>query len=124
MSKVKQNLGHHGEQIAADYLVTKGYIILQRNYRAKSQGEVHIICIHPHRKTVVFVEVKTIIGKAFKKPEEAITKAKLNRLKKMVGHYYKSFPETKTSSQIDAVAVILTKSQDVNSLEHFENITL
>ena len=124
MSKVKQNLGNHGEQIAADYLVTKGYIILQRNYRAKNQGEVPIICIHPHRKTVVFVEVRTIIGKAFKKPEEAITKTKLNKLKKMIGHYYNSLPQTKTSSQIDAVAVILTKSQDVDSLEHFENITL
>lgn len=124
MSLDTKNLGTHGEEIAADYLVNKGYLILQRNYRAKSHGEVDIICIHPHRKTVVFVEVKTKIGEAVERPEEAITKAKLSELKKMVDYYYTSFPETKTQPQIDAVAVILTKSKDVDSLEHFENISL
>ena len=47
--------GTQGETLAADYLQTKGYVILKRNFRSM-RGEVDIIC--ERAGTVVFVEVK------------------------------------------------------------------
>lgn len=118
------NLGRLGETITADFLVSKNYTILQRNYRAKQYGEVDIICIHPNKRLLVFVEVKTRMTDEFGRPEEAVTKGKLHELKKMVDYYFNQNPQTMLSPQIDAVAVLLNPDKSVKTLEHFENITL
>jgi putative endonuclease len=49
--------GQYGEDRAADYLESHGFVILTRNWRTKT-GEIDIIaCI---KDTLVFVEVKTL----------------------------------------------------------------
>ena len=52
----RQAFGKAGEQLAAHYLKKKGYKILERNYTCPV-GEIDII--GRHKKTIVFVEVKT-----------------------------------------------------------------
>lgn len=56
MTQKRLNFGRAGEDAAAAFLKKKGYRILERNYRARV-GEVDIIA--EHKKTVVFVEVKS-----------------------------------------------------------------
>lgn len=119
-----KKIGRLGEEIASNYLQSKGYKILKRNFRAKQYGEVDIIAKHSLRDSLVFVEVKTRQSVEFGRPEEAITKSKLSELKKMVAYYYNSFPQTKLSPQVDAVAIILNPDETVSSIAHFENITL
>ncbi|KKU89816.1 MAG: hypothetical protein UY21_C0029G0004 [Microgenomates group bacterium GW2011_GWA1_48_10] len=119
-----KKIGALGEQIATDFLSTKGYKLIQKNFRAKQYGEVDIICLHPDKKHLIFVEVKTRLSDEFGRPEEAITPNKLHELKKMVDYYYNQFPQTKLSPQIDAIAIMLKSDQSVDSLMHFENITL
>ncbi|MFA7566488.1 MAG: YraN family protein [Alkalispirochaeta sp.] len=50
-----RSFGADGEERAAEFLRTKGYQILKRNFRSK-RGEVDIIC--EAAETVVYVEVK------------------------------------------------------------------
>ena len=50
------DLGKRGEEIAADYLISKGHAILARNYRCE-KSEVDIISVIGG--TIVFTEVKT-----------------------------------------------------------------
>ena len=38
-------LGQEGERLAADYLVTKGYRIVERNYRYH-RNEIDIVALH------------------------------------------------------------------------------
>lgn len=54
----RKRLGKHGEKIAVDALKTKGWSILERNWRDGRKAEIDIICRDP-AKTYVFVEVKT-----------------------------------------------------------------
>lgn len=57
----KQLFGAWGEEQAARFLSTKGYDIVDRNFRAKG-GEIDIIAWHTKErwgKTLCFVEVKT-----------------------------------------------------------------
>lgn len=49
--------GINGENQACDYLLEKGYKIIERNWRTKS-GEIDIIA--SKEGTLVFVEVKTL----------------------------------------------------------------
>ena len=54
--KNKQLLGKSGEEIAANYLLKKGYNILFRNYHSQF-GEIDIIALD--KDTLAFIEVKT-----------------------------------------------------------------
>ncbi|UFS60986.1 YraN family protein [Subtercola endophyticus] len=78
--KAKDELGRRGEQLAVDHLVGAGYTIVQRNWRC-TQGEIDIVA--ERRGVVVFVEVKTRSGLRYGHPFEAITVAKLARLKRL-----------------------------------------
>lgn len=54
--KNKQFVGKSGEEIAANYLLKKGYKILFRNYHSQF-GEIDIIALD--KDTLAFIEVKT-----------------------------------------------------------------
>lgn len=51
-----KKLGNHGEDLVAQWLVSQGFTLLERNYRIQ-QGEIDIIA--KMRDTIAFVEVKT-----------------------------------------------------------------
>src|ERR1700691_2907309 len=53
----RKEAGKLGEQIAADFLIRKGFKILERNYR-KPWGEIDIIA--EKEGVIRFVEVKTL----------------------------------------------------------------
>lgn len=56
MSRKRLYLGKRGEDIAAEYLLSKGFHLVARNFRQK-RGEIDIIC--KDGDTYVFVEVNT-----------------------------------------------------------------
>jgi putative endonuclease len=70
-------LGGKGEDLAADYLVAKGYTILERNWRS---GHKEIDLIARNQDEVVFVEVKTRHSEFFGRPEESVTPRKMKLL--------------------------------------------
>jgi putative endonuclease len=69
----KMQTGADGEDAAADYLITKGYEILVRNYRYQ-RAEVDLIV--QKGNWLVFVEVKTRSNNDFGFPEEFVDKEK------------------------------------------------
>ena len=52
-----KSIGNNGENRAADYLVSKGFEIIERNWRT-NRGEIDIIAYK--NDVLVFVEVKTL----------------------------------------------------------------
>lgn len=69
MRRYNKNIGDFGENIAAEYLIGKGYEILEKNYHT-AVGEIDIIA--RSGKTVVFVEVKTRSSVKCGRPSEAV----------------------------------------------------
>jgi putative endonuclease len=55
--------GQQGEELAANFLIARGYRILERNFRCKG-GEVDIIARDPGDRSLVFTEVKARRGLA------------------------------------------------------------
>lgn len=74
-----KSIGGNGEDFAALILQTKGYEILERNYRTKL-GEIDIIAKKDN--VLHFVEVKTRTQKTYGYPAESVTEDKLNRIRK------------------------------------------
>lgn len=71
------DFGKLGEQLAEDFLITKGYAILYRNWR-HSRYEIDIVALKdsiPH-----FVEVKTRSSIHYGQPEESVNKKKIRSL--------------------------------------------
>lgn len=74
---IQQIRGEKGEEIAANYLRNSGYIVVERNYRAK-KSEIDIIC--KKRETLVFVEVKARTSLKFGNPETFVTEYKAAKI--------------------------------------------
>lgn len=72
-----RELGEQGEALAVSYLQTKGYRILERNFRIRS-GEIDIIAFD--KKSLVFVEVKTRRSQKFGAAAEAVHYQKRRRI--------------------------------------------
>jgi Holliday junction resolvase-like predicted endonuclease len=53
-----------------------------------------------------------------------VGQGKLHELRKMVDYYYQQYPQTRQSPQIDVVAIVLNGDETMQSMEHFENVTL
>ncbi len=73
-----QSLGYRGETYAAEYLIKKGYTILERNYAVK-QGEIDIIAQKGNE--IIFAEVKSRrVLSPDHLPQDAVTKKKQSRI--------------------------------------------
>jgi len=66
-------LGERGETIACDYLIQKGYKVVERNWRHR-KAEIDLIAWDD--QTLVFIEVKTRSNDLFGKPEVSVTDKK------------------------------------------------
>lgn len=114
----KDTLGRVGEDFAVHYLIAAGYRILARNWRC-SQGEIDVIA--EQNGEVIFVEVKTRSGLAFGHPFEAITVAKLARLRRLAATWCAEAGGRFPRIRIDAIAVIAPHGRQAK-LEHLERV--
>ena len=109
-------LGNVGEDLACRYLKKRGYKILERNKHYSRFCELDIIA--EYKNTTVFVEVKTRKTDAFGAPAEAITKTKLENIKKGVQYY---LSENKVKNfRIDVICITLKPEIKI---EHLKNIS-
>ena len=75
-----KSIGGNGEDFATLILQSKGYEILERNFRTKI-GEIDIIAKKDN--VLHFVEVKTRTQSIYGYPAEAVTDEKLNKIRKV-----------------------------------------
>lgn len=116
----KKRLGRIGEDLACEYLAEHGYQIIERNFQ-KRYGELDIIAIDG--STLVFIEVKTRIGNAFGKPEEAVTTWKLREVIQTVQFYKSLHPELPESMRIDIIGIELDTDETIIYFNHIQNAT-
>jgi putative endonuclease len=114
----KDDVGRRGEECAAEYLLAAGYTLLERNWRC-DQGEIDLIATR--NGDIVFVEVKTRSGTGFGHPFEAITVAKLARLRRLAGAWCRQSGLRARRIRIDAIAVISRPGQEPQ-IEHLEGV--
>ena len=113
MSKNKE-IGRKGEALAVEYLINKGFIILERNYR---YGRLEIDIIGQIENTIVFVEVKTRRSKRYGYPEEAVDDKKTDHILSCADHFiYQN--QWNGDIRFDIISIILKPEI---SIEHIED---
>lgn len=117
--KGRRSLGNWGEKIAGDYLVDKGYSILERNFRSP-YGEIDLIV--QMDGVTVFVEVKTRSSTNFGHPEEAVTRSKREHILSSAQTYLQNHPEISGDWRIDVIAIARNRHGLPEEIVHFENI--
>jgi putative endonuclease len=116
----RQKLGKLGEDLTTDYLRSKGYQIIQRNFR-HGYGELDIVAIF--QNTTIFVEVKTRIGEEYGKPEEAVTPRKLHEIVQTAEFYISLHPEMPQAQRIDVVGIELDLENKIKYFNHIISVT-
>jgi len=132
-------IGQIGENLACQYLINKGYYIIERNYR-QPWGELDIICRSKDR-TLVFIEVKALknvshppAGVCFT-PENNLSPSKLKKVKRTSYIYANNNPNLINSNRgwrIDLIAIDINHPNPENSninelskysqIRHYENL--
>ena len=114
-------IGKYGEDIAKNFLIKKGFQILEMNYRYSRVAEIDIIA---EKKDVLhFVEVKTRTQEFFGKPLEAITPNKLKQIYSCAIQYMTKCEKRYKKYQIDAIGIVLADNE-IKKIDFIENISL
>ncbi len=114
----RRDTGRLGEKLAQDFLIKRGYRILETNYRSP-EGEIDIIA--RHGEYLVFIEVRTKTSLSFGGPEESITLTKKARLIASAQHYQQSHDNLPLLWHIDVVAVRLNQKGELSQIDLIEN---
>ncbi|MFC4560266.1 YraN family protein [Nocardiopsis mangrovi] len=99
----KDALGRRGEDIAAAHLERCGVRVLARNWRCR-EGEIDIVA--HDAGTLVAVEVKTRTSLRFGSPLDAVTPAKLRRLRRLARSWTAEHGRPGSRIRIDAMTVL------------------
>lgn len=109
-------LGKEGERLAERYLRTKGYKLVERNYRCRA-GELDLIVLD--RRVVVFVEVKTRTGHGFGSPLEAVEFRKQRKMIQAAQFFLAAKGLQQRDARFDVVGVSWAGREPI--VEHIEN---
>lgn len=114
-------IGKYGEDIAKNFLINKGFQILEMNYRYSRIAEIDIIA---SKKDILhFIEVKTRTQDFYGSPLEAITPNKLKQIFSCATYYTTNSEKYYKKYQIDAIGIILN-GEKVKKIDFIENISL
>lgn len=117
MAKTTGDIGREGEEVAAAYLESKGFIILDRNYFFE-KAEVDIVAFD--QQQIIFVEVKCRSGTYYGRPEEYVTPQKEKLIKKAAEAWvYERKMET-ALVRFDIISVVQAKKK-APDITHFED---
>ena len=109
-------LGHLGEKLAKDYLVAKGYQIVEQNWVC-GHKEIDIIALDG--KELVIVEVKTRRVTYLVDPEETVDKYK-QRFLIWAAEAYIERNNLDVDVRFDIVAIVIDKNNE-HRIDHIEN---
>ena len=105
------NLGKRGEELAREYLASKGYAICDENWHS---GKYEIDIVAQDGMELVIVEVKTRSKTDYGNPEDFITSKKIKRTVDVANHYLELQPHH-LDVRFDVISVIL---DDVDSQKY------
>lgn len=111
-------LGKWGEDVAAQFLQSKGFKILARNWCCEA-GELDIIALD--NDTIVIVEVRTRSSDAFGTPEESLTQQKRRHLEKSALAFLQEQDHLDVAWRIDVIAIDAFQHGTVDRISHYEN---
>lgn len=104
----KRIVGMRGEDLAIEHLQQKGFELVERNYRFE-RGEIDAVMRDADE--LVFVEIKARRSSAYGAPEDAVTAAKRNQIRRVAEGFLFEHEIRDIPCRFDVVAVRWKGSQ-------------
>lgn len=114
----RQQLGARGEEAAVRYLVSRGYRIIERNWRCKL-GEVDVLAMDG--ELLVVVEVRTKMSERFGTGAESVDARKQHKLRQLALTYMRMHNlSSETRLRFDVVSIRVTPkgSYEIDHIDH------
>lgn len=118
-SSGNRGTGAMGEEIATNFLISRGYSILERNFRCKG-GEVDIVAHEPDNRSLVFIEVKARRNLAYGLPQLAVTPFKQRQISKAALTWIAKNRQHDRNARFDVIAILLDGG-GLHKVEHICN---
>jgi len=117
-NRPRSSVGQEAEAVAVNYLVRKGFKLLEQNYRCRL-GEIDIIMLD--KRTLVFVEVKSRSSRRYGLAALAVNPKKQMRIIRVAQRYIqeKGLKEQSLDMRFDVVG--LDDFASAPSIEHYRN---
>ncbi|MBA5791963.1 YraN family protein [Flavobacterium sp. xlx-214] len=112
---IHNDIGKKGEELAKDFLVSKGYEIIAQNYRYK-KAEIDLIALHNNQ--LIVVEVKTRTSTQVGLPYEFVNKAKIKLMVLAINQFCEEH-NLDNEIRFDIISIVIEKNE--NKIEHIEN---
>ncbi|MCQ9163137.1 MULTISPECIES: YraN family protein [unclassified Arthrobacter] len=116
--RAKDALGLSGERLAADYLEDRGIRVIDSNWRCPS-GEIDLVALDGAE--LVIVEVKTRRSRRYGDPLEAVTPAKLRRLRTLAVLWAREHRHVIGGLRVDAVGIVMNGRAEP-SIDHLKGV--
>jgi putative endonuclease len=114
----RRRFGDRGEELAAAFFEAKGFMVVARNWSCRL-GEIDLVLERAGK--LHFVEIKTRRTDTYGYPEEAITRTKLEHLRRAIEEFLRAHPGAPEDYQADALALALIPGQ-APQFHYVENI--
>jgi len=111
-------VGEYGEKLAARHLEAQGFAVLARRWRC-ARGEIDVVAVDG--SCLVVCEVKTRRSVTAGSPVEAVTPAKLARLRLLTGLWLDQQEVSWREVRIDVVTVLLPR-RGAGHVEHLRGV--
>lgn len=114
-----QQIGKFGEGLAKDYLIRRGYKIIDLNVKLSYQ-ELDIVA-RKHGLTI-FIEVKTRISQSFGPAEDAFAFTKSERFRRGIEMFIKNHKIYEDNIRADLITVDVDRLKKTAKIKHFKDI--
>ncbi|MBU4336398.1 MAG: YraN family protein [Actinobacteria bacterium] len=105
--RVTEAVGRYGEDVAAAHLEAAGWRVLDRNWRCV-HGELDLVALDGDE--LVAVEVKTRRSHTYGSPAEAVTRAKLARIRRLAAAWLTAHDVRPASVRVDVLAITVPRA--------------
>lgn len=109
-----RKIGAYYEDMACQYLLNQGYVIMDRNFRNRN-GEIDIIAFDPISRTVCFVEVKYRKDLSKGRPACAVTWKKQQVIIRVSSYYMYIKRLTHLYRRYDIIEILGSKINHIRS---------
>lgn len=118
MKNLNRAIGSYGEEIAENYLIKKGYILLDKNYRNR-YGEIDLIC--KFKDIIVFIEVKSRYNTLYGLPKESVTYFKQKRILNLCNYYIITKRLFNYNCRFDVIEIYFNNRNNDFEVNHLED---
>lgn len=111
------DLGKKGEELAAEWLTGKGFVLLKRNWR---YGRYEVDIIASQAKILHIIEVKSRRSSSYGRPEESISRQKFQNMMQGAAGWLVKYPH-RQRLQYDVIAINLCRGTEPE-ITFFEDV--